>query len=212
MDILYLVDRLDNLIASSRRMPFTNQLLVKEDDILNILEQMRNSIPDEVKQARRILQERDRILSQAQTEAADILAKTHEESEHVLSREGLLRSAEERSKDLLRQANEKAQGIVQKAEEHTEQMKAEADSYARETLNNIKEHLISIETEIGRNILSIEKGLETLEEQKYEEIYADDIEKENELAELEEIRTPIYPTPRRASLANDTMGGPNIQP
>src|SRR2546421_428213 len=66
MDILYLVDRLENLIASSRRMPVVNQVMIKEGDILNIVDQMRTSIPDEIKQARRIIQEKERILAQAQ--------------------------------------------------------------------------------------------------------------------------------------------------
>ena len=69
MDILYLVDRLDNLIASSHRMPLVNQILIKEGDILNIVDQMRTSIPDEIKQARRIIQEKERILAQAQADA-----------------------------------------------------------------------------------------------------------------------------------------------
>ena len=58
MDILYLVDRLENLIAGSRRMPLVNQIILKEGDILNIVDQMRTTIPDEIKQARRVIQEK----------------------------------------------------------------------------------------------------------------------------------------------------------
>lgn len=203
MDILYLVDRLDNLIASSRRMPLVNSILLKETDILPILEQMRTSIPEEIKQARRVLQDRERILAQAQAEASTLLSKAREESERAINREGLLHTAEERSQALVRQAEEK-----------TEQMKAEADAYAMETLHNLREHLSSIETEISRTILSIEKGLESLEEQKYEEIFAQDEEQEQENSEEQEeahnVHIATYPTPRRASLANDTMGGPNF--
>ncbi|MBO0778136.1 MAG: hypothetical protein J2P37_04840, partial [Ktedonobacteraceae bacterium] len=61
MDILYLIDRLDNLIASSRRMPLLNQIIVKESDILSVIDQMRTSIPEEIKQARRVIQEKERI-------------------------------------------------------------------------------------------------------------------------------------------------------
>ena len=63
MDILYLVDRLENLIAGSRRMPLVNQIIVKESEILSIIEQMRTTIPDEVKQSRRVIQEKERILA-----------------------------------------------------------------------------------------------------------------------------------------------------
>src|SRR5436305_3897057 len=102
VDILYLVDRLENLIASSRRMPLVNQLMVKEADMLSIVDQMRTSIPDEIKQARRIIQDKERILAQAQADANKLMAHAREEAEQAVNREGLLRVAEERSLEILR--------------------------------------------------------------------------------------------------------------
>jgi len=93
MDILYLVDRLENLIANSKRMPLVNQIMIKEGDILNIVDQMRTSIPDEIKQARRIIQEKERILAQAQSDASTLLTRAREETERAMKREGLLRTA-----------------------------------------------------------------------------------------------------------------------
>ena len=75
IDILYLVDRLENLITGSRRMPFVNQIMIREADILSIVDQMRTSIPDEIKQARRIIQEKERIIAQAQADASTLLAR-----------------------------------------------------------------------------------------------------------------------------------------
>ena len=183
-DILFLVNRLDNLIASSRKMPLVDQLLVKEADIRSIIHEMRIAIPDEIKQARRIIQDKERILAQAR-----------EESERALKREGLLHSAEERSQEILRLADEKA-----------EQIKVEADAYVMETLRALRDHLATIEMDVGRSILSIEKGLASLEEVPEEE---DVYEEEEE--EAEDKQPPSRPTPRRASLAADTMGGPKFQ-
>lgn len=183
-DILFLVNRLDNLIASSRKMPLVDQLLVKEADIRSIIHEMRIAIPDEIKQARRIIQDKERILAQAR-----------EESERALKREGLLHSAEERSQEILRLADEKA-----------EQIKVEADAYVVETLRALRDHLATIEMDIGRSILSIEKGLASLEEVPEEE---DVYEEEEEKAE--DKQPPSRSSPRRASLAADTMGGPTYQ-
>lgn len=199
IEILYLVDRLENLIASSRRIPLVNRFMVKEADILSIIDQMRTSIPDEIKQARRIIQDKERILTQAQADANKLTARAREETERALHREGLLRSAEARSQEILQLAEEKA-----------EQLKVEADAYVAETLRALRDHLSSIEMEVGRSILSIEKGLASLEllpedEEREEETYEEDQE------ELEEIQPPARPIPRRASLAADTMGGPTRQ-
>jgi len=198
-DILYLIDRLENLIASSRKMPLVSQILVKETDIFSIIDQMRVSIPDEIKQARRIIQDKERILAQAQADASKIMTQAREESERAMKREGLLRSAEARSREILRLADEKA-----------EQIKVEADAYVTETLRALRDHLASIEMDVGRSILSIEKGLASLEQLPEEaEEGREDAYKEEE--GLEEMQPPSQPIPRRASLAADTMGGPMYQ-
>lgn len=220
MDILYLIDRLENLVSSSPKMPFTNQLLIKESEMLALLDQMRISIPDEVKQARRLVQEKERMLAQAQSEATAILARAREEADRAVSREGLAHAAEERSQDILRQAGTRARQINHQAEERAEALQAEADSYVAETLHNLKEHLSSIEADVSRTILSIEKGLESLhtppyqsqefeasangnaDEGEYEEYYEDDMIDEVD----EEGETPAKRSPRRASLATDTTG------
>jgi F0F1-type ATP synthase membrane subunit b/b' len=184
IDILYLVDRLENLIASSRRMPLVNQIMVKEADILSIIDQMRTSIPDEIKQARRILQDKERILAQAQAEASKLKARAQEEAEEAVNREGLLRLADEKA----------------------EQIKVEADVYVAETLRALRDHLSSIEMDIDRSILSIEKGLASLElpeDGGEEEVYEEDGEEDQQ-----DIAPPVRPIPRRASLAVDTIGGP----
>lgn len=209
MDILYLVDRLENLMNNSKRMPLTNSLLMKESEILNIIELMRTSIPDEIKQARRIIQEKERILAQAQADASTLLARAREETERVMNREGLLQAAEARSQELVREATEQAQQVIRRSHEQAEQREAGADTYAAETLRNLREHLLAIEMEISRNILSIEKGLESLgiSPQDEEEQMVMEDEGEGEKSEA----PPVQPIPRRASLATDTMGGPTYQ-
>lgn len=230
MDILYLVDRLENLIASSRRMPLLNQIILKEGDILAIVEQMRTSIPDEIKQARRIIQDKERILAQAQADASTLLAKAREEADKAVSRENLLRTAEERAREILRRSEEQAQQIARRAGAESEQLKDEADAYVAETLRGLRDHLMDFETEIERWILSIEKGLESLASQHSEDDAADHEQDGDHGEDEDNMPTPYgigdsadgeedegesptprnRPVPRRASLANDTMGGPML--
>ena len=205
MDILYLVDRLESLVANSRRMPLVNQIILKEADILNIIDQMRTSIPGEVKQARRIIQEKEEILTQAQEEASNVVMHAREEAERAMSREGLLRAAEERGQEILRRANEQVQINIQQAEEHTDQLQIEADSYALETLQNLREHLLGIETEIERTVMSIERGIDSLDGRQ--SVEGSDFEQDRNSGE----EPPLHPLPRRPSLAADTPGGPSFQ-
>ena len=186
IDILYLVDRLENLITSSRRVPLVNQIMVKEADILSIIDQMRTSIPDEFKQARAIIHNKERILAQAQADANKLMARAQEEAQKAVHREGLLRMADEKA----------------------EQIKVEADAYVAETLRALRDHLTSIEMDIDRSILSIEKGLASLElpdEEGEEDVY-EEVGKEQRNGP-----SSVQTMPRSASLAVDTMGGPIYQ-
>lgn len=186
IDILYLVGRLENLISTSRRVPLTNQILIKEADILSIIDQMQVSIPNEVKQARAIVHDKERILAQAQADANKLVAQAQEKAEEAVHREGLLRLADEKA----------------------EQIKVEADGYVAETLRALRDHLTSIEMDIDRSILSIEKGLASLE--LPDEEHVEDMYEENIHAQAN-ISSQVKTKPRSASLAADTIGGPVYQ-
>jgi len=69
MDILHLVDRLENIVHESRAIPLSRKLLLDEDRLIDIIDQMRVTIPDVVKNAQKVTAERDRQLAQAQEEA-----------------------------------------------------------------------------------------------------------------------------------------------
>jgi hypothetical protein len=66
MDILHLVDRLEEILNQSRPFPFTHNVIVDEEKILDLIDQMRVAIPEEVKKSQQVLAQRDRILAQAQ--------------------------------------------------------------------------------------------------------------------------------------------------
>jgi len=184
-------------------MPLVNQIILREGDILAIIDQMRTSIPDEIKQARRVTQEKERILAQAQSEASNLLARSRAETQRAMEREGLLRAAEQRSQELLQEASGQSQRLMREAEEHAEHLKTDADGYVTDTLRALHEHLLNVETEVGHTIMSIERGLESLEVPPENPEFDDEVDEESE-----ELPPPGHAMPRRISLAADTMGGP----
>ncbi len=102
---------------------------------------------------------------------------------------------------------------MRQAKRHTEHLKNDADAYVSETLHGLKEHLTSIETEVSRTILSIDRGLESIatqgsEEDENEEDTSLEAFDANEEEDVQELQEEIQP--RRASLANDTIGGPTF--
>ena len=104
MDILHLVDRLEELFNESRSIPFTHSVVVDEDRMLDIIDQMRVSIPEEIKKAQQLLAQRDRILAQAQEEANRTLALAREKSDQLVERDPIVQAAQARAEQIIDQA------------------------------------------------------------------------------------------------------------
>lgn len=130
MDIFALIERLEALVNTGQRVPFVNKIMLDEQECLDVIAQMRMSVPDEVRQARRMLQERSRIPEQARLEAERIVAIAHEQAEEILSEHGLVRAAEEN-----------AQRIVDEAEEQATEVQRESDQYAVNSLTELRTRL-----------------------------------------------------------------------
>ena len=152
MDILHLVDRLEQILTDSRRIPFSANLIVDEDRIFNIIDQMRVSIPEEVKRANRIDAEKERILAQAQEEADRIRELAKQEATELVRRDPILVSAQQRSDTILERARRDA-----------EMMRQDSDTYAVDVLVNLEEELL-------RSLSIVRNGMHRLEAQAEVEI------------------------------------------
>jgi len=145
MDILHLVDRLEEVLNQSRSFWFTSQVVVDEDRILDLIDQMRVAIPDEVKKAQQLLAQRDRILAQAQEEANRTLAIAREKSEQLVERDSIVQAAQARAEQILVQARAQA-----------ETTRRDADEYVLETL-------VRLEMELDRSLTQARNGIRTLQ-------------------------------------------------
>jgi len=144
MDILHLVDRLEELLNQSRPFPFTHNVIVDEDRMLDIIDQMRVAIPEEVKKAQQLLAQRDRILAQAQEEANRTLAIAREKSEQLLERDAIVQAAQARADQLVTQARTEC-----------EKTRLEADQYVVDTLTKL-------ELELDRFLNQVRNGIQTI--------------------------------------------------
>jgi vacuolar-type H+-ATPase subunit H len=148
MDILHLVDRLESLITSSRMVPFSVYRLVDEDRALELIDQMRISIPEEVKQAKRVHQERDRIIAQAHEEAGRLVELARDEAEALVQRDVITATAERRAQTVIERAQREALGL-----------KAESDEYVVQALSELEASLM-------RTLTVVRNGLEKIEREK----------------------------------------------
>ena len=146
MDILALVDRIEELFNNSRAVPFTRNVVVDEDKMLDIIDQMRVTVPEEVKKAQQVAQQKERILAQAQEEATRIVALAKEKAEQIVEREAIVKSAQTRGAQIIAQAREEASNT-----------RHDADDYVIESLQSMEEEVTKLLTQVRNGIRKIEE-------------------------------------------------------
>ncbi len=150
MDILHLVDRLEELFNESRPIPLTHSVVVDEDRVLEIIDQMRISIPDEVKKSQQVLAQRDRVMAQAQEEANRTLNLAKRRGEETLSRDSVVEAAHERAEQILDQAREEVEAMRSEADEYTVESLAALEDELTRLLNQTRNGIAKMSRESGR--------------------------------------------------------------
>ena len=161
MDILHLVDRLEELFNESRPVWFTHSVIVDEDRLLDLIDQMRITIPEEIKKAQQLLAQKDRVLAQAQEEGNRTIALAREKSEKMVEKDSVTQAAQARADQLIIQAKNECN-----------QTKKEADEYVLQTLTSLQSELEKSEKLEQLRILSMGEKIKVVVT-KYDSISID---------------------------------------
>jgi cell division septum initiation protein DivIVA len=145
VDILYLLDQLEEVLGAGSRVPLTSRTLVDEQEILDILDQIRVSIPDELKAARRLTQERDQVIADAQAEAERMLRDADARAAERVADHLLVRTAEQRAAD-----------IEDRAMRQAADTRREADAYAYRVLQKLRDQVAQVAQTVDRGLSELE--------------------------------------------------------
>jgi hypothetical protein len=133
MDLLYLLDRLDEMVASASRVPFSSRVVIDEQDYLDIVDQIRLALPEELKVSRRVIAERDQILAEAGEQAQRLVDQAQEQASDLVSQHSIARSAESR-----------ANSLIDRVEREARETRSQADDYAYRVLSNLNNRLLQL--------------------------------------------------------------------
>jgi hypothetical protein len=158
MDILHLVDRLEELFNESRPIPLTRNVIVDEDKFLDIIDQMRISIPEEVKKAQEVFTKKDRVMAQAQEEANRTLQLAREKADSLVEKEALVQDAKRHAAQVLEQVKLEAENI-----------RAGADQYAMDSLLDLEHALEGLITQVRNGVQVLEAKRPPVESSKLQD-------------------------------------------
>lgn len=132
MDVLKLIDEVEDIVEGGSSLPFSSRVMIDKDELLDIIKEIRIKLPDEIKQAAWIKEERQRILADAQSDADTLLSEAEYRLEEMLEEEGISKMANQRAEEIINRAQTNAKEIRLGAMEY-------ADSLLLDTQESLKE-------------------------------------------------------------------------
>lgn len=151
MDALKVMEEFEDLISKCKRLPLTSNFIINEEKIYDFLDRLKASFPEEFKQARWIVKERDQVLDDSRKEADRIVKEAQENANKLILETEIIKKAQRESEIIIKQSETKARGI-----------RLEAEDY-------IDSKLANLEATLQKLLLSIEKGRDKLSGKTIEE-------------------------------------------
>jgi len=145
MDIMALIDRIEEIVDNARGVPFSSNKMVDPDKVYEIIDEIRAQYPDELKQARWIVKERQEMLEEAEKEANRILEEARDRAQALANETEVVRLAEAQAAD-----------ILDKARTSEREIRLGAEDYADEMLANL-------EVNLGKLLTAVQRGRDRLQ-------------------------------------------------
>lgn len=142
MDALEIIDKIEELLDKSKKVPFTSNIMVNENEIYEMLDELRNVLPEEFRQARWIVKEREGMIEESKRQSERLIREAKERAEMLVNETEILKNASRKAENLLSNTEAKARTI-----------RLEAEDYA-------DEKLAGLEAALHKILAAIEKGRE----------------------------------------------------
>jgi len=155
MEIFTLLEALEDLLERSKTVPFTDKSVVSKNEILDIIKEIRLKLPDEIKQAKWIKEERERIIQEAQKDADDIVKEAENRIISMIDEH-----------EITKQANEKKKEIIATANDMYREYENNANIYVDGVLKDAEETLVKLCEVINSVEMNIQSRIETVKEER----------------------------------------------
>jgi len=142
MDALEIIDKIEELLDKGKKVPFTSNIMISENEIYEILDELRNVLPEEFRQARWIVKEREGMIEESKRQSDRIIREAKERAEMLVNEAEILKNAKRQAENLLSIAEAKSRTI-----------RLEAEDYA-------DEKLAGLEAALHKILAAIERGRE----------------------------------------------------
>ena len=135
MDLIERIDELQALVEEAKAVPLSSSAVINRDEVLELLAQLKETVPEEVRQARWMSRDRDELIARARKESERIITEAAEQRDRLLSRTEIVHAAQRESERLLDEARERCAQMRVEAEDYIDQKLAAFEILLNKTLN-----------------------------------------------------------------------------
>jgi cell division septum initiation protein DivIVA len=158
VDLSARILQLEDMVREAKSMPLSSSALLNRDEVLELIDQMKDALPDEIKQARWIVKDREELLSKARRDAEVMVEQAREEQLRLASHEAVVQKASEESERILQEAADDARRLRLEAEDYVDAKLAQLEG----ALQRILEDVMGTNQALARTIDQVQAGREKL--------------------------------------------------
>jgi vacuolar-type H+-ATPase subunit H len=158
MDLTARLQQLEDLVREAKSMPLSSSALVNRDEVLELIVEMKETLPEEIKQARWVVKDREELLGKARAEGERVVAEAEEEQLRMARREEIVARAEDEAERIIQQAEEDGRKIRLESEDYVDAKLAQFEI----ALRKIQEEARSSARQVGKTLDQIELGRQKL--------------------------------------------------
>jgi len=158
MEILQLIDLLEDKVEQSKTIPLLNRAFIDREEILVAVEELRNAIPEDVKQARLIKDERKRIIAEAQAEADEIIKNAKIKTEKMIDEHEITKKAYEQANQIIAAAQKNSRELRMGARQYVDSLFADTDAKLTKAQSIIRKARADVRQEASKPAISAENS------------------------------------------------------
>jgi hypothetical protein len=138
MNALEILDQIEELLDRSKRIPFSANIVVNGDEIYDLIEELRNVMPEEFKQSRWIVKERENMIEEAKKQAEKIINNAQDKAEVLVGETDIMKRATRKSEEMMSTIETRARTIRLEAEDYADEKLANLEAVLHKLLNSIE--------------------------------------------------------------------------
>jgi vacuolar-type H+-ATPase subunit H len=158
VDLAARLQQLEELVRDAKSMPLSTSALVNREEVLGLIAEMKESMPEEIRQARWVVKDREELLAKARRDADAMVEQGRDEQLRLASREAVVERSKEEAHRIVQEATDEARGLKLEAEDYIDAKLAQFEA----TLQRILEEMIGTNGSLARTIDQVQAGRDRL--------------------------------------------------